>query len=223
MSNHEEDSKEHKDIFVEVTNRQNIANILKSVYNSRECFTIWQSRGAANINSVGFLFDYHGKETDLHFKSMELKSNLGLDKGRELFIHSNFRTLLFKTNIKKINKTNIELEFPTSVRIEETRKEGSRTRLGLKSNQILHIYLYTEEYEKVKVECQILDYSKGGVGLIVPVEFASFLNLHQIVEIGNSNIECLSNRYFAIRSLSPLESVLSGARYIRLGGEFTEK
>ncbi|MBK24742.1 MAG: hypothetical protein CME70_12160 [Halobacteriovorax sp.] len=207
--------------FVEVTNSRSIQNILRTIYNSRECVSAFQITAGESKNTVGFFFDYQKKSEYIDFKSMELKKGLGFDKDKEVFFHSDFRTTIFKSKIKSANSTKLKISFPTTLRIEETR-EGGRVRLGLKSNLILNIYLYTENYDKIKVSCQILDYSEGGVGLLVPIEFAPFLNLHQIIEIGESHIDILSKKYFSVRSLSPLENVLSGAKFIRVGGEFTE-
>lgn len=210
------------DEFVDVTSRKKVERILKSIYNSRTSITAWQTHEGAHVNTLGFLYDYKKNQTQLSFKSIELKEDLGFTQGEEIFFHSPFRTTIFKTKIKKLKKNKLLLDFPMSLKIEQTR-QGNRVRLGLKSNQTLIITLYNEEYEKMKIECQILDYSDGGVGLLVPIHLAPFLNYSQIIEIGDSNIGMVRNRYFCVRSMNPLENVLSGAKYLRIGGEFTQK
>ena len=132
---------EEKNEFVEVTSQQAISNILKTIYNSRECVSAWQLKGGANINTVGFFYDYKGQNEHLDFKSMELKKDLGFEKGRELFLHSECRTAIFKSEIKSLKKTEVKISFPASLRVEETRK-GGRVRLGIKSNYILNIFFW---------------------------------------------------------------------------------
>lgn len=210
------------DEFVDVTNRKEVERILKSIYNSRRCITAWQTKYGNNVNTLGFLFDYQKNQKQIDFKSIELKDELGFDQEHDIFFHSDFRTTIFKTKIQKQNKNKLKLDFPMSLKIEETR-QGDRVRLGLRSNQTLNITLYNENYDKMKIECQILDYSPGGVGLLIPIHFAPFVNLSQIIEIGYSNIDQVRHRHFCVRSINPLENVLSGARYLRIGGEFTEK
>ncbi len=215
-----EEDEENKG-FVEVSNSRSIQNILRNIYNSRECISAWQNVHGENKNTVGFFFNYQKKSDYINFKSMELKQGLGFHKDKEVFFHSEFRKTIFKSKIKSESSNKLKINFPTTLRIEETR-EGGRVRFGLQSTLTLSIYLYSESYEKIKASCQVLDYSDGGIGLLIPIEFAPFLNPQQIIEIGESNIDHLSKRHFCVRSLRPLENVLSGARYIRIGGEFTE-
>ena len=109
-----------------------------------------------------------------------------------------------------------------SLKIEQT-INSRRTRFGLQSTMVMIITLEADDGSRMKIKCQNLDHSSGGVGLLIPIKLAPFINLSQVIDVGDSHIRDLSYRRFLVRSICPLENILSGDKFLRIGGEFIEE
>lgn len=197
---------------IDIFNSKTIKSFLDQLYKDKLVVRIWQKIEETKSYTFGRIINYRHQDEEI---KLEIKdADMRFDLNRDVFFHTAFKETIFKTTITKAHKNTISVKRPSLVKIRDARSE-ERKSFGIASYQFAEIILPNGEENKV----QVLDSSSNGLGVMVSRAVFSALAKGDHLSICNSSVEDHIGKIAIVRSLSPIDKVLSSEASFRVGLE----
>lgn len=145
-------------------------------------FTIWQSQKDQRLIAKGKLTDVNLYLANLTFRPI-LESQFSFSAESPLYFKDNENGILFKTNIKFVNKVNLLAELPKEIRAQELRKDRRHLVLDSYSKPTIEFnYINSYNQKKMFQEFKIIDISHQGLAFLIGKGNLTKFHQHDLVE-----------------------------------------
>jgi len=199
--------------FIDISSLGHIRNLLKNIHLTKNEFQIWQSINSTKSFKIGIIKKINSWEESFEIivKNKELSS---FDIQQEIFFKSEYKNILFKSKIAKIEKNHLKIFNPTVVKIREERRDKRKSH-GMASYHTIHVKFKNI----VLTKAQIFDSSLSGLSLIVNKYIFDTVLEGDVLNLNESTINPFCGKAAIIRNKTPLSNSLSGENMYRLGIE----
>ncbi len=206
-----EDQKKEK---IDIANTQMIRKILKDISKSKSVIKIWQSYDETHYFAEGFIHQYNGMQDRLEIRAQ--KGHLfNFDKKKELFFHSPYKQMIFKTKIDRVEDKEVWIIRPSILKIDNSRA-SERKNYGLQSYQTAILVFDNQDEMKVN----ILDISEGGMAILINKSQYEAFHMKLKVIVKESSVDQCVGKICIVRNKAPVDKVLTSQLVYRVGFEF---
>lgn len=186
-------------------------------------FTIWQSHKNERTIAKGNLAEVNLHLGTLTFRPI-LESEFNFSPKLPVYFKDNENGVLFKTNVKFSNKTNILAELPKEVRAQELRKDRRHIVLDNYHKPTIEFnYINSYNQKKMFQEFKIIDISNQGLAFLINKGNLTKFHQHDLIEcvkIGGLEVKNVLATVTAVSQFIDKKSVYKDS--YRVGIHFNE-
>jgi hypothetical protein len=203
---------------VNLNRPQAIKAFLNSARKSRADVQLWQNTDKKRVIYTAKIELVDTLSKDIIVRTSKI-DKIDLIKNSEIYFHSPYRGLLFKSTIKLIERKRVIISFPSLIRFQDARSE-KRTHVGKESYHFATVSLLTKFKEKIHTKLKVLDFSGHGLALIVNKYIYNSIQLNEKIIIRETTVNNeIKDAVYIIRNLGDLTNNLSHSKEFRVGLE----
>ncbi|MCO4794360.1 MAG: PilZ domain-containing protein [Bacteriovoracaceae bacterium] len=199
---------------IDIANTQLIRKILKDISKQKSPIKIWQSYDETHYFAEGTIHKYNGMQDRMEVRAA--KGHLfNFDPKKELFFHSGYKELIFKTKIDRVEDKEVWIYRPSILKIDDSRAT-ERKNFGLQSYQTAILVFDNQDQMKVNV----LDISEGGMAILIRKPQYEQFHMKLKLLVKESSVDQCVGKICIVRNKAPVDKVLTNEQVFRIGFEF---
>jgi hypothetical protein len=212
-----------KEELLDIKNSILVKSLLNDLKENRIKVRLWQHSQGRREHVYAYLEEVDPINRRLRFHIVEGEiENFSTKNG--LFFHSNYRDILFKSELISLEEAFIEICFPIQVKMVDGRCE-KREVYGVNGYQYARVTFLNQKKEKIDAKINILDSSQNGLAVMVSTLMNKDLRVNDRIVVHEISVckECKDSRVYIIRNKSAIDNFIGAAKFYRLGLELYSK
>lgn len=204
--------------MIDIFKPHSIKSFIRTAKKDRAQLKLWQTISRTKDYHLGIIEHIDPISNAITFRVPKCQK-LEFRKSDELYFHSPYRDLIFKAEIREIERNCVTITFPNLIKFQEARTE-KRTYLGLQSYHFAKVTMLNKFRERVDAKLKVLDFSSKGLALIVNKYLFESLNVDDKIVIRETSVNGeIKNRIFIIRNVGNVTNKIGHTNEFRIGLE----